>query len=299
MTTSTTIETPAAVETPEAAGADIKIVIDDGPITPDFDGCSRGWRSELILDAEERKIYVYTCIGAGTLGTVWHGIDRSASVNESASGEHVRAILEDNRDLIDSIFDCFEGRTWDGSNHRGTWSEEADGLIASLEAKVAEAPCFWSAGDWFSPAWSECKRDLEKRIGDLGGEALDKKLGEVAEAWVTEGASNDALLDADDVRKQIDQMVEELREGDADLWIVEGGEATALDECEAQAAIDDLPNLGETWWIVEATSEYTARVEARKVRGQGAGAGLATVRALLDSWNYDELERIGEHLPVV
>lgn len=303
MTTSTTTETPAAVETTETAGADITISVDAGPVTPDFDGCSRGWSAELILDPEDRTVVLNAKIGNGTPAFVWHNRAITLSVNESADGEAIERILEAHREAIDEAFETYEGASWDGHNMVGSWESDDDGrplheaILGSLQDEINGAPCYWSACDWLGGAWSECRRDLEGRIGDLGGEALAKKLGEVAEAWANEGASNDALLDADDVRKQIDRMVEELREGNECLWIVESGEATALNECEVQAAIDDLKNLGETWVVVEATSEYAARVAARAVREQGAGAGLATVRALLDSWNSDKLERIGEHLP--
>lgn len=205
------------MRTEETNGSDIAIRIDDGPLTPDFDGRSRGWKAILVLDPEDRDVTVFTCIGSGTPMSVWHNRALGVAVNEAAAGESVRAILEDHRNQIDAIFATYQGTRWDGSAHVGQWSTDESNvpeyalLLEALELALESASAYWSAGDWLGGDWSGCKRELANAMAEAGDdEDRDAVLDRVAAQWVEEGKSNDALLDLADVRRQIDRMVEQL-----------------------------------------------------------------------------------------
>jgi len=190
--------------------APLTVSIQDGPLTPDFDGRNRGWRACLLLDPEDRTVSVFACIGSGTPEPVWHRRALTVSVNQAASGEHVAALVEANAALVQQIFDRYEGSHWDGNNTVGTWDEGDDGdldaLVQHLEAALEQAPTYWAAGDWLSGDWGGCRREVAQALAD--GRDLDQ----LAAEWVAGGARDGALLTRRDVRAQIDQMVEEVRE---------------------------------------------------------------------------------------
>lgn len=216
--TSTTIPASlaAAPVTETADELSFTIAIDDGPVTPDYDGASRGWRACLILDPEDRTVSLYRCIGSGTPVNVWHNRALTASINIAASGEAVAEILREHASAVEAIFDSYEGSEWDGHNHVGSWATDDQQMptytadLASLEAALEDAPTYWSAGDWLEGDWSGSKRELRKALA--AGQTAD----EVAAAWVASGRSDGALLDHDDVAKQIARMVKEIEEEDAD-----------------------------------------------------------------------------------
>ena len=290
MTTTDTI----AADTTETI-APVAIAIDDGPVTPDADGRSRDYRASLVLDPEKRRVYLFTCIGSGSPADVWHNRALSITVDTSADGAAVRAILEGEaaQSLLVDLCDMYEGDTWNGHNHVGSWPH-TDGLadhvapVASLEAMIAEAPCYSSAADWCSPAWSECKREVEAAIlGAKDADAEEAALAALVDKWATDARDNGALIDADDLRKQVDAMAEELTGDLADdetLYIVEGARVDALRDCDLDVVLADVGSLGETWCLVEATSEIRAARKARTLRAQGGAACVAEVRRLGDEW---------------
>jgi hypothetical protein len=157
-----------------------------------------------------------------------------------------------------------------------------------LEAMIAEAPCYQSAADWCSPAWSECKREVEAAIlGAKDADAEEAALTALVDKWATDARDNGALIDAADLRKQVDAMAEELAGDLADdetLYVVEGARVDALRDCDLGAVLADVGSLGETWCLVEATSEIRAARKARTLRAQGGAACVAEVRRLGDEW---------------
>jgi hypothetical protein len=298
---------------PETTIAPVAVAIDDGPVTPDADGRNRGWRASLVLDPAERRVTLFTCIGSGVPADVWHNRALAIAVDTSASGEAVRAILEgdDAQAILADLCDMYEGDTWDGHNHVGSWPCDETGMadyvgpLASLEAMIAEAPCYQSAADWCSPAWSECKREVEAAIlGAKDAAAEEAALAALVDKWATDARDNGALIDANDLRKQLDAMAEELRgDGEEDVYVVHAGgdmvDTNALDTWDLDRLLSDIAGLGETWALVEATSELDATVKARTLRAQGGAAVVAEARRLAGEWNYpgDAIDRIVAALP--
>ncbi len=276
--------------------APVTIAIDDGPVTPDADGRGRGWRASLVLDPEERRVTLFACIGSGTPADVWHNRSLSLAIDAAASGEAVRTILEgdDAQAILADLCDQYEGDTWDGHNQVGRWPCDENGMpdhvgpLANLEAMIAEAPCYQSAADWCSPAWSECKREVESAIlGAKDTAAKEAALAALVDKWAVDARDNGALIDANDLRKQVDAMAEELAGDLADdetLYVVEGARVDALRDCDLDAVLADVGSLGETWCLVEATSEIRAARKARTLRAQGGAACVAEVRRLGDEW---------------
>jgi len=207
----------------------IDIDIDDGPVTPDHDGRGRGWQAILILDPEAREVTVHAAIGGAVPAPLWHGRWLSVSLKAAASGEHLRDLLkgEEAMGILNDIFDCYEGSRWDGHNHVGVWKCEVHdetehgtvktwphhAMTEALQRMVEDVPCFWSAADWLEPAWSECKREVQKIIEKTDeGPDRDDAISVLVDEWITDASTNDALIDADDLRKQIGAMVQELAE---------------------------------------------------------------------------------------
>lgn len=288
----TTDTTPAA----ETTVAPVTIAIDDGPLTADSDGRNRGWRASLVLNPETRTVYPFTCVGSGTPANVWHNLALSLSVSAVASGKHLREMLEGDeaQAILAAIIDTYEGESWDGHNNVGRWSCDENGLpdytcdVATLEAMIEAVPTFWSASDYLSPAWSECKREVEEAILGANDEAAEKAaIDALIAEWASSGATNGALVDEGDLRACVDRMVTELTEGDAeDLYLVEGEDVDTLDTMNLNSVVGDLANLGETWCIVEARSQVDAATKARALMAQGGAAVVAEVRRLADEWNY-------------
>jgi len=195
----------------------VLIKISNGPLTPDTTG-TRGWSASLVLDPEERTVYAFTTIGSGTPMNVWHNRALALSVGALASGKHLRDLLEGDeaQAILADLCDQYKGTEWDGRNNVGIWPcDEDTGLpdytvpVATLEQMIEGVPSYWSAADWLSPAWSECKRDVEDAILSSKDEAAeDAALDALADKWIE--ADSDAILDHDDVRKCIDIMVEEI-----------------------------------------------------------------------------------------
>lgn len=76
------------------------------------------------------------------------------------------------------------------------------------------------------------------------------------------------------------------------MAVAEGGEpadAHKLAETDMASAIADLKNLGETWWVVEATTPIKAWRAARKLRTGGAGSGRDELLRLESEWRDDNL----------
>lgn len=307
----TTIDTIAA-DTTETV-APVTVAIDDGPLTPDHDGRSRGWDASLHLDPEDRTVTVHAGIGNGTTFAVWHGRALSLAVDKAASGEHLRAVLESEeaQTILDEICGCYEGERWDGNNNIGQWSKDEDGeephraLVDQLEAMIAEVPCYSSAADWIGCAWGECRSEVEAAIlGAASDGAEEAALDALAVAWIDN--AEETILDRGDVRDQIDAMAEQLVEDGAerDVYLAEvtgGGapECAPLDTMDLDKTLADIANIGETWCIVEASTPVDAWRKARALRSQGGAVVVAEARRLAGEWNYpeDALDRIVAALP--
>lgn len=288
-----------AIETTETA-APVTIAIGEGPVTPDHDGRSRGWRCSLVINPETRTVTLDAGIGSGTPMNVWHNRALSLSLNVAADGEAVTELLEgeEAQELLAAICDSYEGTRWDGHNNVGCWAADEDDATmpahvhwtTRLEAMLEDVSCYGSASDWLGGAWSECRDEVAKVIA---GAATDKAEAEaidsLIERWIDDARSNASLLLSEsDVRRSVESMIEQLtEEDDDDLWLVEGGEATRLSECDEAKAVADAASLGETWWVVDALNATLAHRAARALRAAGVGAARDEVKRLDGKYTYD------------
>lgn len=302
----------ATEEHPDPAPQPVSVSIPDGPVTPDFNGRSQGWRASLVVDPEDRSAYLDTGIGAGTPGNVWHGRARSYTINVAASGEALRALLEgeEGQALLAEICDAYEGAEWDGSNLRGQWAAgtEDDGTAddtagLALEALLAELPCYWAAGDWIGGDRPGVAREVRELIlAAESDEAEAKALRQYAER-MAEDAERDALLDVDDLESEIKALADEARDAEEDteedrpFWVVERGiegepPIVLLRESDRVALLGSLPTLGKAWVIVESATPVRAWVAARALLAQGPEATIDHLRALERQWSDETIEAL-------
>lgn len=306
--------TTPATETTPATIEPVTIRIDAGPVTPDFDGRSRGWQAVLILDPDDRDVTLHAGIGAGTPGNVWHNLALSLSINEAASGEALTEILESDeaQSLLAAICDSYEGTRWDGHNTVGVWAKEEnedgeflaythEAHVARLEEMLSEAATFWSAGDWFAGAGSNCRADVRKAILASATEEAERlALAALVTGYVTDGAENDALLDEGDVAKYVARLAAEATdEYRADIFYVvqRDGTICTIDDADLDECVADAGNLGETWWVVEATSPVKAWRATRALRAEGTSAARAELRRLESAWESEALTALVAALP--
>lgn len=302
----------ATEEHPDPAPQPVSVSIPDGPVTPDADGRSRGWSAALVVDPESRSAYLFTTIGAGTPGNVWHGRARCYTVNPAASGERLRALLEseEGQRLLAEICDAYQGAEWDGHNLRGQWAagteddgtaDDAAGL--ALEARLAELPTYWAAGDWIGGDRPGVAREVRELVlAAESDEAEARALRQYAER-MAEDAARDALLDADDLETEIKALAEEARAEDEDteedrpFWVVERGiegepSIVLLREQDRGPLLGGLPKLGKAWAIVEASTPVRAWVAARALLAQGPEATVEHLRALERQWSDETIEAL-------
>lgn len=203
----------------------VNINIEDGPVTPDFDGRSRGWQASIIIDPEDMEVTLYTCIGSTTPGNVWNGLALEVPVKNSAAGESLREILlsDEAQALLSMICDNYEGQEFDGHNMVGKWArtESPDGeFLEHLHhgdldhlARIIDeqVKCYWSASDWLDGAWTECLRDVAHVLDTTDGKDREEAIASLVNEWTKEASANDALLDEADVRVLVDRMVEQVQ----------------------------------------------------------------------------------------
>lgn len=125
---------------------------------------------------------------------------------------------EDAQSLLLEICDTYEGTRWNGNNNVGCWSCDEETWtpdytvpVDALEQMIErDVPSYWSAADWLSGAWSECKEQvLLVLLKFKDRDSEESELDALADEWIA--ADTDAILDRADVCKQIDLMVEEIK----------------------------------------------------------------------------------------
>lgn len=286
----------------------ITITIGYGPVTPDFDGRDRGWKSRLILDPEAREVRLYTDIGNAIPMALHLGTEVSFGCDESAAGESLQELLEqgDAQALLDQVCDCYLGERWDGQNSVGQWDKDDDGitlhvaLLEQIEELIREAKQYTGTKDWIDGTRSECVAEVKKTIlAAASAEAEVKALVELADEWIGVARSDGILLDRADVVEEISELAQEASdEGERDtFWVVRpGGEAQPLETVDLEALAADVRHLGETWWVVDATSPVKAWRAVRPLRARGVVAGGEELRRLEDTWNDEGLSRLVEAL---
>lgn len=180
----------------------------DAPrITIDVDEYNHGaWTSAtlyLVPAAETEdgipRVYSFGRVGAGTPEPAYHGRHLAlADLPRSSVASEVRDCLLAHVDELVALSEAYEGSTWDGHNHVGTWSEDVDYAYARFGELIGGLPQYWDADDWFS--------------GDPRGAVdtalLCDSLDDAVEHEI-DNASNTARLEREDVRKALCALIEE------------------------------------------------------------------------------------------
>lgn len=191
---------------------------DAAPITIDVEEYNHGaWTSAtlyLVPAAETEdgipRVYSFGRVGAGTPEPAYHGRHLTlADLPRSSVASEVRDCLLAHVDELVALSEAYEGSSWDGHNHVGSWSDDVDYAYARFGELIGGLPQYWDAGDWFS--------------GDPSG-VVDGALacGSLDEAVTREidNASGTAQLEREDVRRAlralIEERVEDLEDSDED-----------------------------------------------------------------------------------
>jgi hypothetical protein len=156
---------------------------------------SADWHAHLILDPENRTLEVVATRGnSGVSFAVFHRRHLSFSVPAAAWEPAVHAWCSSHMAEFAALCDCYRGKEWDGNNHVGRWSDEAEELETRLDQALEgeEFEKVWSADSWFAQAWSE--------VGKAASEAIAESEEAFAALVASElhQAAGDAHLDEDD-----------------------------------------------------------------------------------------------------
>jgi hypothetical protein len=151
----------------------------------------RGLRHLLIVDVEHRRAYTWTHIGAGTPARVWHHVDRAFACPQTRA-DLLGAWLDKNVDLLDTLADEWQETQWDGRNHVGVWSREADDAADAIHFALvgAELPSRWLMSDYAATD----PENVWARVVDLHGD--DRS---IAEQIAHESLDDGVHLDPEDV----------------------------------------------------------------------------------------------------
>ncbi len=199
MTTDTTTTTDTTPETPasEPESEPVKINITS------WNCNSSGLNAYILIDPEDRDVTTWCNVGSGMPMSTYHDRTILIGLPIMAYEADVQTWCEDHADDIAAICDAYEGSGWDGHNHVGRWSDEADDLRTALRQALDEATggcscdtirSYWPADDWLSGDWQGVMGRL-LRVG-------------LTQATEEESATSDAVLDEDDVRDALRERAE-------------------------------------------------------------------------------------------
>ena len=184
----------------------------------------------------------------GIPAPVWHGQWVRWEVEPCTNIAVLRDALEDGGELAALIDRVSAGHSvaWDGRNHVGSLADDADEASRRikdfLDCIHRVDLCRWRAADWLARSLDQTRREVRSRMA--AGETLDV----IAESMVAEGEAHDALLDVDDVRYYIADLVasdgeEETREYVAESWLRFGVPARSQGQIVVRSYATDLQSM--------------------------------------------------------
>lgn len=106
---------------------------------------------QLIYDPENHHVWTFGNVGPGTPMPVYNGLQNAvAKLHKDYTKESLEQFIKNHEADFCELRQCYQGSTWDGRNHRGSWSDEA----MEVEERIADAirdglETYWDAGDWF------------------------------------------------------------------------------------------------------------------------------------------------------
>jgi hypothetical protein len=170
--------------------------------TYNFDPMS-GYRIELYLNPETRRIYRFDAVGAGVPERVWNGIDQHiCSVPARAIPDSVRRALDAVYDTLESICDDLIEVEWDGLRPRARWRTESWGCEQYLIDTI-QIGTYWDPDDW----WEYDRRPVDELI------AAGKSPQEIYDAldWGSD-AYDDGCVQESDAIEWLEELIAESRE---------------------------------------------------------------------------------------
>lgn len=175
---------------------------------------SDNWRTEVVLDPNDRTVSIYAWFGNGQTMASFHGreicIGHLSRANVADMSDLVEFLeSEDTQATLALIIDGYSER-WDGSNTRGRLTEDAHSLREDLCDRVsdimAELPTHWSADEWFGSV------DVVADMRRDGAESIEEYAAEQTHLC------DPGVLDEDDVITYLREKLEEAAdEGEDDL----------------------------------------------------------------------------------
>lgn len=177
----------------------IHVVADDPPITIKLNAW--GDNGRVYLDPEDRTVEAHCWVGTPTTPmAAYHGrMMALVDIEKDHVEESITEWLESQRDTIAVIADGYQGSEWDGSNHSGTWTDEAHELAQQLSYDYEQAVTdgvidqYWDAGTWLGGDWEAAMSEL-----------LEHDTVAEAAAYITDTALADgAHLDVDEVESEL------------------------------------------------------------------------------------------------
>lgn len=187
----------------------IKVINNFEPVRRS-ESSSSNWRVDIVLSPEEKVVEIYPFFGNGQPMRAWNGVDivlASFPWGNWADISDLISFLEEEgtQEDLESIV---EGHTvrWDGSNHRGSLTEEASYLADHLRDKITSrvdfCPCFWKAYEFFGFAGYRFWMEEGENIVSAGSIA----------AWAEEEVQRrfpEYFLDADDLASFASEQIQE------------------------------------------------------------------------------------------
>ena len=97
-------------------------------------------RCAVVIDPEDRRVWVYQAVGSGTPACIWHRRAVYFGVPAGTSLEDVERILRENEEIVENVIASYRGCEWDGHNHVGRWEgdDEADTGERDASPRVPE-----------------------------------------------------------------------------------------------------------------------------------------------------------------
>ena len=143
----------------------VKILIEDGPATPDYDGGNRGWRAEVVIDPSRRVATLESGMVRVYTPDLWAGRACSVEVPPAVACEAVRDFLsgEYAQEILSAVCDTYKGTRYDGREHVGVWKMVGSftmayyPLLEKLRYHLWKLPVYWHPAQWVGREESEIK----------------------------------------------------------------------------------------------------------------------------------------------
>lgn len=236
--------------------------------------CLSSTQGGLIVDPEDRTVYTWWNVGAGTPMSVFERRAILVSFNPSVTTVALKDWVSDNEELLEEICEGYLGEQFDGNNYRGRWKDEIQDTIDRLsnqDGGQSDLAQHCDAADWFAgDPYTVVKEAAE---GGSIAEAVD---------CIVHAASGEVELDPVDVEEALRDLLEGERESvivDGDkIIVVDNIDCGSLEEVRRQVndlVADNLPCVTPEDWrraaqqvdaaIAEVGEDYKELTDALKL----------------------------------